>query len=471
LHGGRQVVAIQGVNGARRSGTLAATSGLAFDIDAGAMTAALKSRIGAEEEIRDTSAQDVLIDPALNHRKRRRWMAIVSAGAVLLAIASIFVVHSWVSTAVVVPRERIRIAVVQRGKFVRDVSAEGSIVAAVSPTLFSSAAGTVTFLVKAGEAVKKGQALATIDSPQFMNEFQQEQATLDGLDSGLERQSIEARRQILQSRQAADLAGVQIHAAERELRRAESAWQSHIIPERDYEKAGDELETARLIHKQALANARLQEESLNFELNTRRLERDRQRLLVEDLKRRVDELNVRSPVNGLIAAWAVAQSSTVVAHAPLLTVVDLSEFEVEFQVPESYSGSLGIDMPAEVTYGGQLYPATVTAISPEVQQNEVVGRVRFSKRTPVGLRQNQRVNLRIIMDSRDNVLKVERGGFTDAGDVAYVVAGESAARRPIRLGAMSVAEVEILEGLVPGEKIIVSNVADFSDAPVVRLSN
>lgn len=339
------------------------------------MTATLKSIPGEEKGIRDTSAQDTPVDPSLERGKRRRLMLIAGAGALALVIVSVVVVRSWISTAVVVPRDRLRIAEVQRGKFIRDVSAEGAIVAAVSPTLFSSAPGTVTFLVKAGEAVKKGQSLATVDSPQFKNEFQQEEATLEGMNSGLERQSIEARRQILQSKQAADIAGVQIHAAERELKRAELAWQSHIIPEHDYAKAVDEVETARLTHEQALANAKLQEEGLNFELKTKRLERDRQR------------------------------------------------------------------------------------------------RVRFSKQIPAGLRQNQRVNLRIIMDSRDNVLKVERGAFTDAGDVAYVVTGDTATRRHIRIGAMSVSEVEILEGLAPGEKIIITSLGDFGTAATVRLSN
>ena len=99
------------------------------------------------------------------------------------------------------------------------------------------------------------------------------------------------------------------------------------------------------------------------------------------------------------------------------------------------------------------------------------GRVRFGQEVPAGLRQNQRVNLRIVMDSRPNVLKVERGAFTDAGNVAYVVAGDMATRRAVRLGAMSVSEVEIIDGLSPDEKIIVSNVSDFNNAPVVRLSN
>lgn len=421
--------------------------------------------------IRDTAAQDVPIDVSLQKRRRKRLVGIAVGITALLLFAFALLVKVWLSSEVVVSRERIRIATVQRGQFINDVSAEGTIVAAVSPTLFAPATGAVTFQVKAGDAVKKGQLLATMNSPQLKNEYQREQATLDSLNSALEKQSIEIRRQLLQNKQTSDLANVAIQAAEREFKRADSAWQLRVISEHDYLKTMDELKTARLAHEHAVANARLQEDSLNFEIKTKRLERDRERLLAEDLERRVGELNLHSPVDGMVGSLAVTQSATVTEHAALLTVVDLSEFEVEFRVPESYSDALGLKMPGEITYGDKLYAGIVTAISPEVQQNEITGRVRFSKEAPQGLRQNQRVNLRIVMDSRPNVLKVERGAFTDAGNVAYVVSNDLATRRPIRIGAISASEVEIIDGLTPGEKLIVSSVSDFNNAAAIRISN
>jgi HlyD family secretion protein len=108
-----------------------------------------------------------------------------------------------------------------------------------------------------------------------------------------------------------------------------------------------------------------------------------------------------------------------------------------------------------------------------VTQNEVRGRVRFSKSVPEGLRQNQRVAVRIVMDRRDGVLKVERGAFyeADAGQSAYVVRGDVAERAPIRSGATSVREVEILEGLTEGDQIIVSDTDTFGDATRIHLSN
>jgi HlyD family secretion protein len=424
-----------------------------------------------ERSIAGTAAQDSPIDPSVRLKKRRRTILAGGSAALLMLIGSIWLVHLWRSTTVVVPRDRVRIATVSRGHFIRDVSAQGTAVAAVSPTLFAPAMGTVTLLAKAGETVRKSQVLATIYSPTLTNEYERERATLDSVDAALQRQDIDVRSQLLQNQQTSDLAAVQLKAAEREYQRSESALQEGVIPQRDLDRARDSLDSAKLTHEHALANAKLQEEVFNFELKTKRLERERQRLLVEGLKRRVDDLTVHSPVDGMIGSLAVNDKTAVGENSPLLTVVDLSALEVEFHVPESYADSLAPGMPAQVAFAGKTYPASVLSISPEVQQSEVTGRVRFTSETPPGLRQNQRLELRIIMDSRDNVLKVERGGFTEAGNVAYVVNGDLAARRPIRIGATSVSEVEILEGLAPGDHIIVTNTNDFSAAPVVRLGN
>jgi HlyD family secretion protein len=130
-------------------------------------------------------------------------------------------------------------------------------------------------------------------------------------------------------------------------------------------------------------------------------------------------------------------------------------------------------MPAEVNYGQRVYPATVTAISPQVKQNQVTGRVRFGQNIPVGLRQSQRVATRIVIESRDRVLKVERGSFIEAsgGRVAYLVQDDLARRTPIKLGATSIAAVEIASGLKEGDQIIVSGVDSFENAAVVRLTD
>jgi HlyD family secretion protein len=423
--------------------------------------------------MRDTSAQDRQIDPAPAQKRRRYQLIGAGAGALLLLIVLAVLIRNWISAEVTVPIERVRIAEVTRGPFVRDISAQGTVVAAVSPTLFAVAPGTVHYLVQAGDVVKKDQPIASLESPELRNELQREQASLDGLEVAVQRQGIDTRRQLAANQQAIDLANVAIQAAEREMRRGEDSWQKHLISERDYEKSRDDAAAARVNHKHAIETAQLQKESLQFELRARRLERDRQRLVVQDLERRVGELSLKSPVNGIIGTLSVAERASVAQNAPLVTVVDLTAFEIEIQVPESYADDLGLGMEAEVTSGAKKYAAKVSAVSPEVRSGQVTGRLRFSGEVPQGLRQNQRLSTRIVLESRDDVLKVQRGAFLDTGGgrVAYVVQDDIAARRPIRTGSTSVSEVEILEGLQPGDRIIISNLGEFERVETVRLAD
>ena len=417
--------------------------------------------------IRGTSATDVTVAPAGPNRRR----IVIAAAAAVVVIAGVLAVRAWVGTGVGIPRERVRIAEVTRGTFVRDVAAEGTVVAADSPTLYAVSTGTVTFTSRAGDRVAKGQALATLDSPSLVNEYQREQATLDSLDVGIGRQEIEDRRQELKNAEDIDQAGVQIQAAQREFKRAETARKDGVIPERDFAKARDDVQSAQLAFEHAKANAKLETDSMRFELRNKRLERERQKLVVANLARCVGELTVRSPVDGMVGSLAVNQKTSVAENAALLTVVDLTALEIEFRVPESYANEIAPDMSAEIAYGGKTYSGRVTTVSPEVKDSEVSGRLKFADAAPIGLRQNQRVNVRIVMDSRKNVVKVERGAFVDSGGTVYVVEGPMARRRTAHLGAMSVGEVEILSGAAPGDQLVISSLSDFNDAPEVRLGN
>lgn len=423
--------------------------------------------------IRDTSAQDVQIDQAPLQRKRRIKLIGAGVGALLLIVLIGMLIHSWRSAEIYVPRERVRIAEVTKGRFIRDVSAQGTVVAAVSPTLFAVAPGTVHYLVQAGDAVKKQQPIAQVDSPELRNELEREQATLASMEIAVQRQSIDTRRQLLANQQTIDLANVNIQAAEREQRRAEDSWGKHLISERDYEKARDDAAAAGVNHKHAIETAQLQKESLQFELSAKRLERDRQRLVVEDLQRRVGELEIKSPVDGIVGTLAVNERAAVPQNAAVITVVDLTAFEVEFQVPETYADDLSVKMDAEVTYGTRKFAAAVSSVSPEVKQGQVTGRLRFANEVPQGLRQNQRLSTRIVLEQRDDVVKVARGPFLDTGGgrVAYVVHDDVATRVAIQTGGTSVSEVEILEGLAPGDRIIISNLGEFERVATVRLTD
>jgi HlyD family secretion protein len=424
-------------------------------------------------KIADTSAQDVAVQETSKTRKR----VLIAAGMLVVILAALWITPSlqrWAGSSISVPKDRLRLATVARADLVRDVSVQGRVVAAISPSLFAPAAGTITLLVEAGAQVKEGQSLARLDSPDLQNRLQQEQSTLDSLSVELDRQRIETKQKALDNLKNIDLTKVTLVAAERERRRAESGYDIEAISEIDFEKTKDDLETARLAHEHAVADARLDDERLVFELKTRELQVQRQSLLVQDLLRQVDELDMRSPVNGIVGNLMVDQKAAVARNQVVMSVVDLTAFEIEAQVPESYADDLGLGMQAEVLVDNRKYPASLVSVSPEIIQNQVTTRIRFAGDMPPGLRQNQRLTTRILMEEKKDVLTLPRGQFLDSGGsrVAYVLDEDNVAhRRSIAVGARSLAAVEVISGLDAGEVVVISSIDQFRSADSVLVTD
>jgi HlyD family secretion protein len=423
--------------------------------------------------IADTSAQDIRLEPP---SKRRHVIIASAAGVTLILLAWLAApsIQRWADATVSFPYERVRVATVTRGNLVRDVSVQGRVVAAVSPTLYSTAAGTITLNADAGERVIAGQVLAVVDSPELNNQLQQAQFSLEQRQVELERQRIESRQFALEKRKLADLAKVALTAADREKRRADQAYGLGVISVIDYEKAQDDLQNAELAHRHAVADANLFNERLAFELRASELELGRQELLVENLERQVDDLAIKSPVSGIVGDLLVSQKAAVSADTPVMAVVDLSRFEIDAKIPESYADDLLVGMQAEILIGGNRYAGELVAVSPEIVSNQVNSRVRFSNTAPTNLRQNQRLTTRILLAEHNDVLMVQRGQFLDsgAGRIAYLLNEDGiAVRRSIEVGARSLGAVQIVTGLNQGDTIIISSLDPFRSADSVLLTN
>jgi HlyD family secretion protein len=428
-------------------------------------------------KIADTSGQDTAVLKISN--SKTKWIAL---GCILIAWLAYFTIapaiSKWSNSDASVSAQRIRLASVTRGDFVRDLSVQGRVVAAISPKLYSPAQGTISFYIDAGDTVIKGQILATIDSPELSNQLKQEQSALQCLQMELDRQKIQSSKQALVNQKAVDLAKVSLTAADREKRRADKAFESQSISQIDFEKAQDDLQNARLVSKHSVKDAELNLESLEFEVKTKRLFVERQELLVSELSRQVDELILLSPVNGLVGNLSVEQKNQVAKNQSILSVVDLSEFEIEVDIPESYADDLAIGMAAEIKLNGETHLAKLITISPEIENNQVTGRVRFNSvsdigiNQPQGLRQNQRLTTRILMENKHDVLMVQRGQFLETGNgrIAYIVKNDIAERTPISTGARSLSSVEVLNGLSVGDTIIVSGTDQFKGAQSVLIT-
>jgi len=297
--------------------------------------------------IEGTSQQDHIIQrPAKS--TLRRFLPSVAAVSLLLVLAVAIFQSFGQSASLTLPRNQMQFATVQRGDLVRDISVQGKIVAANAPTLYSQEIGQVQLFKQPGEAVKQGDLLATITSPALQNDLQQQEAVLAGMQSEAERAELAAREQQLDTEQVMNTAQVNLLAAQRELQRAHQAIEFGVIRQLDFNIAEDNLATSELEFEHAKRKVELARDKLSFEQSSRVQSIHRQQLVVDELQRKVRALNITAPVTGQLGNWLVEQQSHVLPGQALLTVIDLSQYEAELSIPESYARDLLAGQAVEV---------------------------------------------------------------------------------------------------------------------------
>jgi HlyD family secretion protein len=408
--------------------------------------------------IKDTSAQDVAVDAKTNSKKIV-IIAVVSILFIALAAKAFF---GGTPASRSFDRSSVQIAQVEIGDLVRDIVANGRIVAANAPQVYSPEQGFVSLNVKAGDEVHVGQVVAVVDSPELANQLKQQISEMDRLKGELARQKLDARSQTLQLTKLLDIAQVDLEAAQRENRRANASMKNNLISQIDFEKAVDDLARATLTQKHAKEEVAIAKDRLAFELDSAKSTVLRQALVVEELDRKISELNILASVNGVVGNLLVQPRALVNKNDALMTLVDLSAYEVELNVAESYANDLAIGMQAEITIAGEKLMGKLSSISPEVKERQVTTRVRFDQQQLSGIRQNQQVSARVLLENKSQVVKVRRGSFMQAGGFfAYKLDGNIVTKIDIQLGATSMREVEVLAGLSPDDQIIISNYDEF----------
>jgi len=267
------------------------------------------------------------------------------------------------------------------------------------------------------------------------------------------------------------LAKTKVEAAKRELLRAQTLHKEGLYSSGDYERAQDAVHIAELELEQAVREVSLSKETSDFDVRTRVLQAERQSALTGELEKRYAELTVRAPFDGMIAAFSVNDRDSVIANQPVVSIVNLSSLELELNVPEEYANETRIGTPVTITFGNEERQGHVTAVSPEVVNNQLTARAVPDGSWPAGMKQNQRATVRLVFESKHNVLKAPRGGWVDSGGghTAYVVDGKSATRHDIAVGTVGASEVEIVSGLREGDRIVVSDLTPFSGASTVIL--
>ncbi len=422
--------------------------------------------------IEGTSGQDEVVVATTKPKFHKAVFSLLALCS--LSYLAFPTLSQWYSAIPTIATKSIQIDTVIRGDLIRDVVVSGKAVAANAPQLYSTEIGKITLLAKPGEAVSENQIVAKLVSPELDAMIKQQQSTLEQL-------SISANRGVLADKEAQldlesnmNAAQSSLNVAKREFQRAEISYAKQIISEVDWLKSQDAVTDSKRLFEHAKKRVAFAIERLQFEKQHRQFLVQKEKLILEELSRRHQALDIRAPVTGVVGNWLVAQKNTIAANTAIMTIVDLSEYEAELSVPEFYADDLGLGLEVSMKIAGETIRGEIIAISPEVKANQVKVRARISNTQGMQLRQNQRINARIEFEKKEDVLMVRRGAFLGSlgGNFIFKLAKDNYANKTaITTGASSVDFIEIVSGIEAGQQVITSDYGDFSQAAQIYLDD
>lgn len=184
-------------------------------------------------------------------------------------------------------------------------------------------------------------------------------------------------------------------------------------------------------------------------------------------------LVIKAPIYGQLTTIELQQGQSVSNGERIGQVDFLDNFKVQTSIDEFHLARITTGLKGTFEFAGNNYGLEITKVYPVITDGQFKVDMEFIGEAPKGIRRGQRVRIRLELGDASNAVLLERGGFfqTTGGNWVFKLNenGTQAFRHKIRLGQQNPEYFEVLSGLEPGDRVIVSSYDTFGDNEVLEL--
>jgi HlyD family secretion protein len=396
--------------------------------------------------------------------------AVVGIGTAALVALILILLPGWLRPSVA--REQVRMGRVDRGPVEGVVEASGTVVPAFEGVISSPVEARVEKVLKRpGDLVKAGDPILALDTSsarldlgKLEDQLARKANEQQQLRISLERSLNDLRGQI--EAQKLDVEALAYRLEQNRKLRADGLVSEQTFKASEVEAKKAEIQLAQLQGSVAAARLSTDAQLQGVELDLATLHKER-----DDASRLLELATTRSDRAGVLT-WVVLQEGTTVRRGDVIArIADLDSFRIEGTVSDVHSSSLHAGQTVRVKLDDQTLDGRLTSIDPTIENGAVKFKVDLEKPRDPRLRNALRVDVLVVTDARANVLRVPKGPFAQGNgtDDVFVVEGDHAVRRRVRFGRSGDDFYEVVDGLAPGEEVILSDMKDYQHLDRVKL--
>ena len=368
-----------------------------------------------------------------------------------------------------VQKERITISKVQKGHFQDYITQTGAVRPISTIYLDAIEGGRVEeLLIEEGTMVDKGDTILRLSNTDLLLDIMNREANLAEQINNLRntRLLMEQNRLSLK-KQMLDL-DYQIITQKRDYSNSDKLFSQKYISENEFEESKEKYEY--LIKTRELVIENQKADSLFREIQVTQLENsvEQMQMNLEFVRKKIDNLDVKAPVKGLLVSVNAKIGEAIGRGQRLGQIHVLDDFKIRLEVDEHYISRVNSDLIGELKFAGSNYGLKIKKIYPEVRNGRFGVDLVFSDLVPAQIRTGQTFRVKLELGESKVTMLIPRGAFYQSTGGQYIFVLDPtekfAIKRNIRLGRMNPKYYELLEGLVEGEKIIISNYDNFGKA-------
>ena len=403
----------------------------------------------------------------------RARIALLLGAVVLVGLVAWGVAGRGAGQSLRVDRDRLTVATVERGAFQEYVAVTGTLLPARTVYLDAVVGGQVEErFVEEGAYVEAGQPIVRLANDNLTLQMLSSEAQLAQQLNEIRTTRLALDQNALDLAQQMTELDYHLTRLRREHDRAKKLHEGAALARQEYEAVRDEY--AYMRSRRALTQQGHRQDSLVRAEQVRQMDgqvgRLRQNLGL--VRQAMDNLVVRAPIAGQLSLLDAEIGESRPAGSRIGQVDADGAFQVRAAIDEFYITRVARGQTALAEVGGRPARLVVRRVYPEVRDGRFEVAFAFDGEEPEGLRRGQSLRLRLALGDSERALLLPRGAFFQqtGGAWAYVLTSDGeAVRRPIRLGRQNPQQFEVLGGLQPGDRVVVSSYDAFGDADRLAL--
>jgi HlyD family secretion protein len=375
-----------------------------------------------------------------------------------------------------VEEDKISIAEVKAGKYQDYISVNGTVEPIQTVYLDAVESGRVEeILIEEGNMVKKGDVILRLSNYNLLLDISGNDAdvarAINDLKTArlnLENQNIATRSTILQLKYS-------LRKLARQFSNNQKLIAQNLISKEDFEYSREQYEETKM--QLDLQNQKFIRDSLYTITRIAADEESIQRMQanLKLTRRRLEDLSIKAPVDGELAALHPEVGEVIGYGTRIGTINILDSYKMRVLVDEHYITRISRGLPADFDFAGKKNLMRIVKVYPEVQNGTFAVDMKFTSQIPEQIRIGQTARIHLELGESEKALLLPKGGFyqSTGGQWVFLVdpSGSHAIKRKIRLGRQNPRFYEVLDGLKPGDKVIISDYENFGDADKLILKN